>query len=155
VAVQTALTRALHAVRSVRSDVHRPRRSGGGGPRGPSGWMAVTVLRQPSEVDVHRLPAPLADLGDRVEVRIQPASRDRGTELSARLRGPPPGSRLDRLGGEDAEADLRRALREAKQLLEVGEVLAVDPTPHGHRTRTPGGALVERWTTAAPRAGVR
>ncbi|TNM67070.1 hypothetical protein FHN55_11070 [Streptomyces sp. NP160] len=115
----------------------------------------MTVLRPPGGVDTDRLPAPLAELGDRIEVRIQPASQDRGTELAARLQGASRGSRLDRLGGKDAEADLRQALRESKQLLEVGEVLAVDPTPHGQRKSTPGGSLIERWTTAAPRGGVR
>ncbi|MEH3076007.1 MAG: hypothetical protein PGN11_04925 [Quadrisphaera sp.] len=115
----------------------------------------MTVLRPPGEIDVDQLPAPLAALRGRIEVTVRPASQDRGTELSARLLDAPPGSRPARLGGKDAEGDLRRALRETKQLLEVGEVLAVDPTPHGHRSGTPGGALIERWTTAAPRAGVR
>lgn len=144
----------LHSVRSVRSAVQRPN-GGGGRSRGLSGWMAVTVLRPPGDVDTDQLPAPLAALGDRIEVRVQPASQDRGVELAARLQDAPRGSRLERLGGKDAEADLRRALRESKQLLEVGEVLAVDPASHGERRSTPAGAFIERWTTAAPRGGVR
>jgi hypothetical protein len=152
--VAGSVASVLHSVRSLRSAIQRPN-GGGGRSRGLSGWMAVTVLRPPDEVDVQHLPAPLAALGDQIEVRVQPASQDRGTELAARLRDAPRGSRLDRLGGKDAEAHLRQALRESKQLLEVGEVLAVDPTPHGQRTSTPGGALIERWTTAAPRGGVR
>jgi hypothetical protein len=45
-------------------------------------------------------------------------------------------------------------LRQAKQLIEVGEVLRVDPTPHGHRTATPTGELVEVATSRAPGEGV-
>jgi hypothetical protein len=62
---------------------------------------------------------------------------------------------LGRLSGSDPQADLRSALRRAKQLIEVGEVLAVDPAPHGERSATPGGALLEAWTRVAPKAGVR
>ncbi|NHT17530.1 hypothetical protein [Cellulomonas sp. IC4_254] len=121
-----------------------------------SGWLAVTVLREPAEIDTGRLPAPLAELGDRVEVRVRPAAGGKGSELAARLRDrPSPGSAPSRLVGRDPEADLRSALRRAKQVIEVGEVLAVDPAPHGRRTATPWGALLEAWTRAAPAGGVR
>jgi hypothetical protein len=106
-------------------------------------------------VDIAQLPAPLAELGDRIEVRVRPAPGGKGTELGARLRGQPSGSTLGRLSGSDPQADVRSALRRAKQLIEVGEVLAVDPAPHGKRTATPGGVLLEAWTRVAPRAGVR
>ena len=33
--------------------------------------------------------------------------------------------------------------------------LAVDPAPHGKRSATPGGVLLEAWTKVAPEAGVR
>jgi hypothetical protein len=59
------------------------------------------------------------------------------------------------LSGKDPQADLRSALRRAKQFIEVGEVLAVDPIPHGERAASPGGALIESMTKAAPKAGVR
>ncbi|WP_369256075.1 hypothetical protein [Geodermatophilus amargosae] len=108
-------------------------------------WRAVTVLREPADVDAAGLPAPLAALGDRIEVRTTPAPGDRGTELAARYRGTP---------GEDEIGDLRAALREAKALLEVGEVLRVDPQPHGTRAATPQGAALEGAAKAAPRAGV-
>ncbi|HYO35371.1 MAG TPA: hypothetical protein VER97_04795 [Geodermatophilus sp.] len=107
-------------------------------------WRAVTVLRDPADVSAS-LPAPLAALGDRVEVRVTPAPGDRGTELAARYRGTP---------GEEEIGDLRAALREAKALLEVGEVLRVDPQPHGHRAATPQGAALEGAAQAAPREGV-
>ncbi|CAM3783387.1 hypothetical protein [Nocardioides zeicaulis] len=121
-----------------------------------SGWLAVTVLCQPDELDPASLPAPLAELGDRIEVDVRPAPADKGTELYARLidRSGRSGA-ASRLSGSDAEAELRSALRRAKQLIEVGEVLAVDPAPHGKRTATPGGALLESWTKDAPAAGVR
>ena len=143
-------------VRQVRSavDPSAARPAGAGQPA--SGWLAVTVFREPSDVDTARLPAPLAEYGDRIEVRVRPAADGKGTELAARLRDQPSsGTSLSRLSGGDPQADLRSALRRAKQLIEVGEVLAVDPTPHGKRTATPGGVLLEAWTRVAPRAGVR
>jgi hypothetical protein len=114
------------------------------------------VFREPSEINTAELPAPLAEFGDRIEVRVRPAPGGKGTELAARLRDrPSSGTALGRLNGSDPQADLRSALRRAKQLIEVGEVLAVDPAPHGKRTATPGGVLLEAWTKVAPKAGVR
>ncbi|MGY1740612.1 MULTISPECIES: hypothetical protein [unclassified Blastococcus] len=142
-------------VRQVRSaiDPSAARPAGAGGP--VSGWLAVTVFREPTEIDPARLPAPLAEYGDRIEVRVRPAAGGKGTELAARLPDRPSSGVLSRLGGSDPQADLRSALRRAKQLIEVGEVLAVDPAPHGKRTATPGGVLLEAWTKVAPKAGVR
>lgn len=90
-------------------------------------WHAVTVNLPPEEVGTAP-PGQLAELGDSVTVRIQPGPRRKGTELHARL-----------TGGPDAPAEqegaLRSALREEKQLLETGEVLAptrpgsIEPTP--------------------------
>jgi hypothetical protein len=142
-------------VRQVRSaiDPSAARPAGAGEPA--SGWLFVTVYREPSDVDIAQLPAPLVEFGDRIEVRVRPAPGGKGTELGVRLRGRPSGSALGRLSGSDPQADLRSALRKAKQLIEVGEVLAVDPAPHGKRTATPGGALLEAWTKVAPKAGVR
>ena len=142
-------------VRQVRSaiDPSAARPAGAGQPA--SGWLVVTVFREPSDVDTAALPAPLAEFGDRSEVRVRAAAGGKGTELGARLRDQPSGSALSRLSGSDPHADLRSALRRAKQLIEVGEVLAVDPVPHGKRTATPTGALLEAWTRVAPKAGVR
>ena len=143
-------------VRQVRSaiDPSAARPAGAGQPA--SGWLVVTVFREPSDVDTAELPVPLAELGDRIEVRVRQAADGKGTELAARLRDQPSsGTALSRLSGGDPQADLRSALRRAKQLIEVGEVLAVDPAPHGKRTATPGGALLEAWTKVAPNAGVR
>ncbi|WP_409330262.1 hypothetical protein [Trujillonella humicola] len=142
-------------VRQVRSAIDPSAARPAGAGRPASGWLFVTVYREPSDVDTVQLPAPLAEFGDRIEVRIRAAAGGKGTELGARLRDQPSGSALGRLGGSDPQADLRSALRKAKQLIEVGEVLAVDPAPHGKRTATPGGALLEAWTKVAPKAGVR
>ena len=120
-----------------------------------SGWLVVTVFRDPADIDPGALPAPLAEFDDRIEIRVRPAADGKGTELAARLRDQPDGSAAGRLSGKDPQADLRSALRRAKQLIEVGEVLAVDPIPHGERTASPGGALIESMTKAAPKAGVR
>jgi hypothetical protein len=143
-------------VRHVRSaiDPSAARPASGGQPA--SGWLVVTVFGEPSDVDTEKLPEPLAEFGDRIEVRVRPAADGKGTELAARLRDrPSSGTAVGRLTGSDPQADLRSALRRAKQLIEVGEVLAVDPAPHGKRTATPGGALLEAWTKVAPKAGVR
>ena len=120
-----------------------------------NGWLAVTILCQPSDIDTANLPAPLAEYGDRIEVRVDVAPADKGTELAARLRDRGSGSAASRLTGTDPQADLRSALRRAKQLIEVGEVLAVDPVPHGDRKASPGGVLLETWTKVASKAGVR
>lgn len=142
-------------VRRVRSAIDPSAARPAGAGQGASGWLAVTVFRAPSEIDTAELPAPLADFGDRIEVRVRPAAGDKGTELSARLRDRPSSGAPSRLSGKDPQADLRSALRQAKQILEVGEVLAVDPAPHGKRPATPTGALLETWTRQAPKAGVR
>ncbi|GAA0813300.1 hypothetical protein Sya03_55680 [Spirilliplanes yamanashiensis] len=144
------------AVRQVRSVVDPSAARPAGASQPASGWLVVTVLREQSDIDTARLPAPLADFGGRIEVRVRPAADGKGTELAVRLRDRrSSGGVLSRLGGRDPQAELRSALRRAKQLIEVGEVLAVDPAPHGKRTATPGGMLLEAWTKVAPKAGVR
>jgi len=155
-AVSVAARAGGTVVRQVRSvlDPSAARPAGSGRPA--SGWLVVTVFREPSDIDTAELPAPLAEFGDQIEVRVRPAADGKGTELAARLRDrPSSGTALSRLSGSDPQADLRSALRRAKQLIEVGEVLAVDPAPHGKRTATPGGVLLEAWTKVAPKAGVR
>src|SRR3954468_17033375 len=54
-------------------------------------WHVVTVNRAAFDVAPDGvLPAPLAELGDAIEVQIRPAPRDRGTELAARWRAGEP-----------------------------------------------------------------
>jgi hypothetical protein len=107
-------------------------------------WRAVTVLTDPEQLGAE-LPAPLAAFGDRLEVRVAPAPGGRGAELAARFSGPVT---------EGEIGELRAALREAKALVEVGEVLRVDPQPHGHRRPTPQGAAIEGMAEQAPKEGV-
>ncbi|WP_146087550.1 hypothetical protein [Thermomonospora echinospora] len=89
-------------------------------------WSMVTVNCPPERLASRSdLPEPLARLGDAVEIRVSRAPGDRGTELGARLleerRGR--GGMMALLGGEDPRRAVRRALREAKALIEVGEVI--------------------------------
>lgn len=139
-------------VRRVRSALDPMTTAPPSSARSDPGWLAVTVL---PDVDLETLPPPLTDLGDEVEVRVRPAAGGKGTELRARLRDGGSAGPARRLSGTDREARLRAALREAKQVIEVGEVLRVDPAPHGERPSTPAGLLLEAWTRAAPRGGVR
>ena len=141
-----------HVRSAINSSVARP--AGTGQPA--SGWLVVTVFVEPSDIDTAKLPGPLAEFGEQIEVRVRSAADAKGTELAARLRdrrrqGTAPG----RLSGSDPQSDLRSALRRAKQIIEVGEVLVVDPAPHGERSATPGGVFLETWTRGAPKAGVR
>jgi hypothetical protein len=93
-------------------------------------WHAVTVNRSPDEVAPEgRLPEPLAAMTDHIEVRIEAAPGDKGTEIHARLlQDTTPGD-----GEEDPRRALRRALRESRSLLEIGEVIQ----PNVNRTTEP------------------
>ena len=125
---------------------------------GAARWRSVTINRSREEVAPDgRLPLPLEALGDLVEVRITDAAGGRGTELAARLRGPEPtgGAALARqAAGKDPRQQVRVALREAKQLVEVGEILQLEPVPHGDRSATPTGALVHFATRRAGGEGL-
>jgi ribosomal protein S28E/S33 len=107
-------------------------------------WRVVTVRTDPDQLRT-TTPAPLAAFGERLDVRVTSAPADKGAELAARFRGPVT---------EEDIGDLRAALRESKQLIEVGEVLRVDPQPHGHRPPTPQGAAIEAATREARKTGV-
>jgi len=80
-------------------------------------WHVVTVFRTPDEVAPDGSPPPPVDRLEGLEVRMRPAPKDRGTEIAVRA-------------GEDADhGAIRLALREAKQLLETGEILLPDGPP--------------------------
>ncbi|HEX7307634.1 hypothetical protein [Lentzea sp.] len=79
-------------------------------------WLAVTVYRSPDEVQAS-LPQDLERWRGQAEIRIRPATGDKGTELMAKP-----------VGGTSRH-DLRLALRKAKSVLEAGEVVRPDTAP--------------------------
>jgi len=120
----------------------------------PFRWQTVTVLATPDQLAPGgRLPEPLARLGDLIETRMEPAPGDRGTQLSVRTW---PGPKPDSSGwkGEDPARQIRGALMRAKQLVEVGEVLLMEPQPAGKRRRPAAGLLVDLMTGDADQEGV-
>ena len=141
----------MGALRKAGSAVLRP---GAGDGNADDRWHTVTVNRPPDDVAPGgRLPKPLAELGDKIETSVRPAPGGKGTEVAARLRDPVPtgaGGVVAKARGEDPRQEVRSALRQAKQLLEVGEVLSIDGQPAGKRSPTPTGKLVD---TVASRAG--
>lgn len=118
------------------------RRSAGsrrtGRPDGQARWHVLTVNRPPAEVAPEgRLPEPLAQLGDTVEVRFRAAPGGRGTEIAVRLRDGEPsgaGRAVAKVKGDDPRWPVRRALRETRMLLETGEVLRPSQPPTTKRT---------------------
>jgi len=90
-------------------------------------WLMVTINCPPERLaSPEDLSAPVTRLLDRAEVTVRPAPGDRGTELGLRLREPPPAGPAGlaaRLSGDDPRRELRAALRDAKSLVETGEVL--------------------------------
>jgi hypothetical protein len=118
----------------------------------PFCWQTVTILATPEEVAPDGvLPAPLAQLAEIIDTRLELAPGGRGTELSARTTlGPKPDPTLWK--GADPARQIRTALQHAKQLIEVGEVLSVEPQPAGKRRRA--GLLVDLMTGDADQEGV-
>lgn len=121
-------------------------------------WRSVTVNKPVGEVAPEgSLPQPLAALGDSVEVRVTTAADGKGTEIGARLRSPESSglsSLADRLAGRDPRQPVRAALRQSKQLLEVGEVLRMEPQPAGHRKPDPAGKMLDAIIERAGAEGV-
>jgi hypothetical protein len=100
-------------------------------------WLAVTINCSPARLSRDNLPEPVAKLTDRAEVSIRPAPGGRGTELAMRLLDPPPAGvsgLAARFSGDDPRQRLRSALRDAKSLIETGEILRPDSPPATHPT---------------------
>lgn len=108
-------------------------------------WMMITINCPPQRLASRAdLPAPISRLGDAVDIKIGPAPGDRGSELGVRLRELPrlrlAGGSPRRPGGDPRRA-VREALREAKSLIETGEILRRDrPMPE---RPAPAGKLLE------------
>ncbi|MCW2998560.1 MAG: hypothetical protein JWN65_2109 [Solirubrobacterales bacterium] len=97
----------------------------------PDRWNVVSVNRQPQDImPGGRLPGPLAELQDKIEVQVRPAPGDKGSELAARIVRPPSDGDGDGDGDakhtDEPHQRLRVALRHAKMILETGEVLESD-----------------------------
>ncbi|GAA4465706.1 hypothetical protein [Phytohabitans houttuyneae] len=100
-------------------------------------WHVLTVYKPVDEVRAAALPEPLAVLGDAVEVELRAAPGERGTEIAVRLRGGEPAGLsaiAARVTDRDPRHAVRRALREARCLIETGEVLEPDSRPSNRRT---------------------
>jgi len=117
--------------------VMQRRQGGGQNDASRDRWHSVTIFCEPEQLGA--LPPPLDELGAPVEVRIRPAPGGRGTELAARLTPPTPtglGKVVAKLRDDDPVRLLRRSLREARQLAEIGEVLLPDAPSTTHPTLT-------------------
>lgn len=121
-------------------------------------WLVVTIACPPERLTRPAgLPEPIERLQREaeVEVRVQPAPGDRGTELGVRLSRPRadgaptgiPSGIAARLSGNDPRQRLRTALRDAKSLIETGEVLRPDTPPTTRPTIT--GKVMELATKRA------
>src|SRR4051794_19248961 len=110
--------------------------------------LVVTVNRPPEEVAPGgRLPEPRGGVKDLAGFQVRRAPGNRGREIEARLTEPvPDGVRgaAARITGDDPRQPVREALREAKSLLETGEVLRADVPPSTHPT--PAGKVLDLVT---------
>ena len=115
-----------------------------------SRWRVVTVNVPPEQVaPAGKYPEPLAELGDKVELKVSSAAGARGTELAARAAA---GWRA--ADGKDLARQIRKALRQSKMLLETGEILRNEPMPSGKRPATPTGKIVDEWEKRAQEGGI-
>jgi hypothetical protein len=116
---------------AIRWMAARPRMSRARAPR--NRWIMVTVNCSPQRLASRSdLPEPITRLGDAIDIKICPAPGDRGTELGARLRDLPRttvSGMVDRRPAEDPRRVVERALREAKAMIEAGEVIRPDWPP--------------------------
>ena len=110
-------------------------------------WKSVTVLAPAEQLTVDGVyPGPLALLGDAVEVRLDEAPAGQGTVLSARVApGAAASERVRSISDMRPDDAVRAALRDAKSLVETGQVLRINPRPHGTRPETPTGKLIDAF----------
>src|SRR4051794_22305628 len=91
-------------------------------PARPGDGRHVVAVNRPLDEVAASLPSPLTDLAEAIDLKLRPAPGGRGTEIHARVV----------VCGAVSDADLRRALRSSRSLLEVGYVLRP-----GNPTTTP------------------
>ena len=104
-------------------------------------WLVVTVYRQPDDVRTQvDGSGPLSRMRAEIELTVRPAPGDKGTELAARPTAADGGS-------VDTRRALRAALREAKSVLECGEV--VEPSRPGSSHPGPAGQVLQAVTRRA------
>lgn len=108
-------------------------------------WIMVTINCSPQRLASRAdLPEPITRLGDAVDIKICPAPGDRGTELGARLRDLPRtkvAGMVMRRPEEDPRHTVEKALRQAKAIIEAGEVVRPDWPPSAQPAQA--GKLVE------------
>jgi hypothetical protein len=108
-------------------------------------WIMVTINCSPQRLASRAdLPAPITRLGDLVDIKICPAPGDRGTELGARLRHLPRmkvAGMVARRPAEDPRRMVEQALRDAKAMIEAGEVVRPDWPPSAQAAQV--GKLLE------------
>lgn len=120
-----AVLGAAAAVATRRAIVRRSWRLGRERGEAEGRWHAVTVNQPLEEVSKPvGQPAPLERLGPGVEIRYRRAPGGRGTEVAVRATHEGPAE----------QRAIRSALREAKQLWEIGEVLRPDEPGTAQRT---------------------
>ncbi|ROQ37230.1 hypothetical protein EDF46_2686 [Frondihabitans sp. PhB188] len=132
----------------ARTLVKKERESDGDGAH-PEGWKAVTILGEAGDFSSGRYPEPLQRLADSLEIRVERAPGDKGFEVHARIR-----EGIDLTADGDPAKALREALRDAKQLVETGEILRATPRPHGDRPSTLLGGAVDKAEDDAKGEGV-
>ncbi|WP_144872467.1 hypothetical protein [Microbacterium sp. 1.5R] len=152
--VKTAVSVAAAGVAAglVARKLVRERKESDGDGRHPEGWKAVTVMGDADALRRGDYPEPLRRIAHVLDVRVDPAPADKGVELHARVR--PDLQTADVFGDESPDQALRAALRDAKQLIETGEILRATPRPHGHRSVSLFGAAVDRAEADAKGRGV-
>ena len=108
-------------------------------------WIMVTINCSPQRLASRAdLPEPITRLGDAVDIKICPAPGDRGTELGARLRDLPRtkiAGMVARRPEENPRRLVEQALREAKAMIESGEILRPEWPPTGQPAQV--GKLLE------------
>ncbi len=124
------------------------------------GWYTVIVDLPGNRVRTDALPAPLEDLGDLIEVQTADAPGGRGTAISVHIRRPesPEGTEFitSRISSDDPRQAVPRALREAKHIIEVGDVSGREPPSQRHGRGTPAGKLLEDGgAVTAPGTGAK